>query len=276
MFGSVYWHHAYRSIKAMLQRLVWEALASQRDDRARTDLRKDFRYFIYPKGKKERTSQQMLFSDSRDEDFAMDVSQIQEGDLSVLSWLGDKSPAGRKLAESLIRRRLYKRVFVLSVEKESEIPVWERFVNFRRSTRNAWQKIRDLQIEFQSRIISLVEQTNKPSIETAIITPDLRNAFLANRDEPLLLIDIPPVRKDQEGLEYLVEEDRRRYKVDELKTGNFEKSSLWNELQHSSRGTLAKVRVFCDPEFSEFLAAYLTHTQIEAELEKSLKKIDTD
>jgi hypothetical protein len=256
--------------------MVWEALAMQKDDRARTDLRKSFQRFVYPKGKKDRTSQQPLFLDSEEQQFPTDVSQVQEGDLSVLGWLGDKSPVGKKLAESLVRRKLYKRIFVLSVEKASEIPVWERFVEFRRRTKNAWQKVRDLQIEFQSRIISLVEQTNNPSVETSVITPDLRNRFLANRDEPLLLVDIPPVRKNQEGLEYLAEEDRRRYKVDELKTGNFEKSTLWNELQQNSRGTLAKVRVFCDPEFSEFLGAYLSHMQIEAELEKSLKKIDTD
>jgi hypothetical protein len=218
----------------------------------------------------------MLFSGSKEEDFSTDVSQVQEGDLAVLGWLGDKSHVAKKLAESLIRRRLFKRIFVLSVAKASEIPVWERVVDFRRRTKNAWQKMRDLQIDFQSRIISLVEQTDKPSIDTTIVTADLRNKFLTNRSEPLLLIDIPPVRKNEEGLEYIVEEDRRRYKVDELKTGNFEKSDLWNELQQTSKGTLAKVRVFCDPEFSEFLTAYLTHTQIEAELEKSLRKIDTD
>ncbi len=164
----------------------------------------------------------------------------------------------------------------MSVEKQSEIPVWERFVEFRRRIKNPWQKMRDLQIEFQSRIISLIEHSDNPSIDTAVVTPDIRSRFLAHRDEPLLLVDIPPVRKSQEGLEYLAEEDRRRYKVDELKTGNFEKSNLWNELQQNSRSSLAKLRVFCDPEFSEFLTSYLTHAQIEAELEKSLKKVDYD
>jgi serine/threonine protein kinase len=277
MFGSVYWHHAYRSIKAMLQRMVWDALANQKDDRARTGLRKDFQRFVYPKGRKDRASQQMLFSDSGGEDgFSTDVSQVQEGDLGVLGWIGEKSPTGKKIAELLIRRKLYKRVFVLSVEKQAEIPVWERFVEFRRRNKNAWQKMRDLQIEFQRRIISRVEQTDKPNVETAVVTADAKNKFLVSRAEPLLLIDIPPVRSNQEGLEYLAEEDRRRYKIDELKTGNFEKSTLWNELQQNSRGSLAKVRVFCDPEFSEFLTSYLTHTQIETELEKALSKIDTD
>ncbi len=80
MFGSVYWHHTYRSIKAMLQRMVWDGLAGQKDDRARTEFRKDFRQFVYPQGKKPRASQQVLFSEDNAEDnFSIDVSQVQEG-----------------------------------------------------------------------------------------------------------------------------------------------------------------------------------------------------
>ncbi len=275
MFGSVYWHHAYRSIKAMLQRIVWEALAAQKDDVARTDLRKEFQAYIYPKGRK--GSQETLFSDAdQDDGFPKDVSQLQAGDQSVIEWIGGKSFSGRKLADGLIRRKLYKRVFVLSVEKPSEENVWERLGDFRRRFRNAWQKMRDLQIEFQARIVNLIERTDRPNIETAVVTPDVRNRFLSRREEALLLIDIPPVRKNPEGLQYLAEEDRRRYKLDELKTGNWEKSSLWNELQQNSRGTLAKVRVFSDPEFSEFLTSYVTHSQIEAELQSALKKMESE
>jgi hypothetical protein len=255
-----------------LQRIVWDALALQKDDKARTDLRKDFQRFVYPKGQKADAAQQALFSDAA----SSDVTQIQEGDLSVITWLGSKSTGGQKLGEALVRRQIYKRVFVLSVEKQPEAAVWEAITEFRRRSRNAWQKMRDLQIEFQSRIISLVENTLTPSVATVVITPDIRNKFLASRDKPLLLIDVPAVRRNPQGLEYLVEEDRRRYKVDELKTGNWEKSSLWGELQQNSRGTLGKIRVFCDPEFSEFLSAYLTHSQIEIELEQALKKVDTD
>jgi hypothetical protein len=133
-----------------------------------------------------------------------------------------------------------------------------------------------LQIEFQARVVQLVESSDKPNVETAVVTPDIRNRFLSRREEALLLIDIPPVRRNPEGLQYLVEEDRRRYKLDELKTGNWEKSSLWNELQQNSRGTLAKVRVFCDPEFSEFLSSYVTHNQIEVELQNALKKMEAE
>ena len=261
----------------MLQRIVWDALAAQKDDKGRTDLRKAFQLFIYPKGKKETPVQNVLFAEKHTEDdFPTDVSQLQEGDLSILDWLGNQSVGGRKLSDHLIRRRLYKRVFVLSVEKQTEVSLWEHLVDFRKGARSAWQKMRDLEIEFQARIISLVEQNENSSVETVVVTPDVRNRFLANRDEPMLLIDIPPVRRNQMGLEYLVEEDRRRYKVDEVRTGNFEKSALWGELQQNSKGTLAKVRVFCDPEFSEFLISYLTHTQIEAALQKSLEKVDTD
>jgi hypothetical protein len=257
--------------------MVWDALANQKDDRARTELRKEFQRFVYPKGKKDRVSQPLLFSGFEGDDgFSADVSQVQDGDLAVLHWVGGKSSTGKKLADSLVRRRLYKRVFVLSVEKQAESQAWDRFIEFRRSTKSAWQKMLALQSEFQNRIISLVEQTDKPNVVSAVVTPDVRNKFLARRAEPLLLIDIPPVRKKQEGLEYLIEEDRRRYKVDELKTGHFEKSSLWTELQHDSRGTLAKIRVFCDPEFSEFLTSYLTHTQIEVQLQKALDKVDTE
>jgi len=277
MFGSVYWHHAYRSIKAMLQRIVWDAVAGQKDERARTEFRKAFQAYVYPRGKKTQVTQQTLFAgDGGGDVLGIEMSQIQEGDLSVIKWLGEASGSSKRLAAALVARKLYKRVFVLSMEKSADVAVWERLVDFRRGVRNAWQKMRDLQVEFQSRIVSLVERTDKPSVETVVVTPDIRNKFLAHRSAPLLLIDIPPVRKSPEGLEFLVEEDRRRYKVDEIKTGSLEKSRLWSELQLNSKGSLAKVRIFCDAEFSEFLTSYLTHTQIQGELDKALKRLEAE
>src|SRR5439155_23805235 len=46
LFGQVYWHHAYRAVKAMIHRIVWESIESPGLDRAK--LRADFREFLMP------------------------------------------------------------------------------------------------------------------------------------------------------------------------------------------------------------------------------------
>lgn len=87
-----------------------------------------------------------------------------------------------------------------------------------------------------------------------------------------------PNLRDSEAapLEFLVEEDRRRYKVDEVRTGSLEESIVWQGLQKNFRESIGKVRVFAHPEYRNFLNAYLSRTEIETAVDGALRKVDSE
>ena len=280
MFGQVYWHHAYRAIKAMLQRMIWEMLAHAKDEKARKQFRDAFRKFVIPNGSV-KGEQDKLFPLT---EIALgnpinEVSQIQYGDLSMLYWLANRSgKVGMEFLELLRARKLFKRVLVLSSEKFQDKTLWSNLLEFYRTNKRGWKKKLKLQEVFQQRIVELVESPPEPPPHTAVITPDARNSFIVEgRSKALLLIDIPPERKGSDTpLEFVIEEDRRRVKSDEMRTGTLEQSILWKALQESFQESIGKLRVFCHPDHAEFLSAYLSRPVIENALSHALDKVETE
>jgi HD superfamily phosphohydrolase len=275
MFGQVYWHHAYRSIKTMLHRMVWEMLWTKDEDE-RTKLRNEFRSFVSPSTPKIESPNLFGEIDDNNEFIISDVTQIQQSDLSVLRWIAKRSgDVGKEFLSLLKTRRVYKRILVLTHEKSQDKRLWEEMSDFYHKNRtNGKPKFR-LQQEFNKRIIALVEGAHGNRPHTSIITPDARNRFLVYaRKIPVVLVDFPPSRKGSTtGLEYVVEEDRRWFKIDELKTGNLEQSVVWKVLQQSFQESIGKLRVFCHPDHAEFLSAYLSRLEIEEALTSSLHEV---
>jgi len=270
MYGQVYWHHTYRSIKASIHRIVWEALASQKDDPSRTSLRNEFRAFVSLRGM---SGQQRLFSEDAFATSAGAVSQIDRGDLAVLEWIAERGPsAGRQLLNLLKVRCLYKRVAVFSPGRKEDAAIWQRLHDFRRGQRPTWKWMRALQERFQQRVVDLVGTNPNPSHQTSVVSADAKNKFLSEAgDKILLLVDVPPEKEGSDTeLEYLREEDRRRYKVDEVETGSLEESQVWTQLKNNAQQSIAKVRIFCHPEHHEFLQNYIDHEQMKGELVKAI------
>ena len=299
MFGQVYWHHAYRAVKAMLHRLIWEALSSQKDDDQRSRLRSEFRRFVSSVPTPE--AQQLVFPTDAPATGLVCIegaSQIQYADLSVLQWFNDRirdtstasgdptSPAlsepasgsARELLALLKSRRFFKRILVLALDKTTDKKLWEDLVSFQSRSRRSWRKKRRLQVEFQKEVLDRVEKPVEEPIHTAVLTPDARNEFIkAARERVLVLVDVPPDggRSDLE-LEYLIEEDRRRYKIDQMKTGSLGHSQVWTVLQDKFTESIGKVRVFCHPDYHEFLSAYMPRERLRDALRAALKTTDKD
>jgi HD superfamily phosphohydrolase len=280
MFGQVYWHHAYRSIKAMLQRMIWEMLFQAKDEKARRQYRDAFRRFVIPNDSGKRDQDRLFpLSDNIIGNPIHEVSQIQYGDLAMLYWLAERSgKIGSEFFDLFKSRRLFKRILVLSSEKIPDKTLWSNLLEFYGSNKRNWRKKLRLQRAFQERIVELVETPPETPPQTAVITPDARNHFLAEgRDKALLLIDIPPERKGSDiPLEFIVEEDRRRVKSDEMRTGNLEQSILWKALHESFQVSIGKLRVFCHPDHAEFLTAYLSRPTIENALSSALNKVEAE
>jgi hypothetical protein len=176
------------------------------------------------------------------------------------------------MLELLKKRSLFKRVVVFSATRKEDAVIWQNLHDFRRGRRPTWKWMRALQANFQQRITASVSENPNPSHQTSVVSADARNKFISDAvNKVLVLVDVPPEREGSDTeLEYLREEDRRRYKVDEVETGSLEESVVWAQLKNNAQQSIAKVRIFCHPEHHEFLSNYLDHEQIRGQLDKAL------
>jgi len=275
MFGQVYWHHTYRAIKSMIHRMVWEMLSKLKGNI--NALRARFRSFITEEDILGNGGQPRL--PSFEENARGNKSIIQREDLAVLRWIANESGrGGKQFLDLLEKRQLFKRVLVLSHDRAEDKELWTKMTRFYATP--SWRKKLKLQTIFQEKIVSLVE--NPPSEEiplTDVITPDAKNNFIADGKEfIILLIDLPPVRQSSDvPLMYLIEEDRRRIKIDENQVGTVEESVVWDALQMKFQESIGKLRVFCHPDHYRFLSAYLSRAVIESALSSSLDAtLDSD
>ena len=209
------------------------------------------------------------------------ISQIHEGDLDVLKLDSEGSgPIGAGLYGLICERSLLKRIFVLSREQALDKDLWQQAADFYRSNKRLWKNKLLLQQKFQRRIVEIVENPNTPHPLSQAITSDARNKFLVDgRDitKAVLLIDFPPEKRASDiPLEFLVEEDRRRFKSDEIKTGSLEKSVIWGAIQNAFHESIAKLRVFSHPDHSEFLSAFLSRKTIESAISNALKEVERE
>jgi HD superfamily phosphohydrolase len=274
MFGQVYWHHGYRAIKAMMQRLLWAALeADSESGRLQADLER----LVLPVDDPAGAAQASLFPMSADvaTTAVSEVCQIQQADLAVLTWIALRAGAvGSDLLSLLKKRQLFKRILVLSREGATDGKLWNELVSFHSNDSNSWRRRLALHQAFQDRVRRLIEQPDNPSPESATITPDTRNRFLADcAATPVLLIDVPGQRTSDNKLEYVIEEDRRRSKTDEMRTGSCEQSLVWKALHDHFHQSIGKVRVFAHPDYSAFVSACLSRQVLEECLSGALKDV---
>lgn len=279
MFGQVYWHHTNRAIKAMMHRMVWEMGEAVNGERNR--LRIDFREFIFPDEALPNQQLEFTVAPMPTRKAHMNVSQVDETDLGVLSWLAERGGAvGAELFELLSQRRLFKRILVLSKHGGSQPELWEDIGEFFERNKKNWKAKLELQRCFQRRVVEFVENPSHAKPLSQIITESAKNGFIvAGRDENsvVFLLDLPPERKPATvGLEYLVEEDRRHIKNEELKAEKLEQSAVWRALQRSFQESIAKLRIFCHPDHAEFVCAYFLddRAHLERMLAEALKEAE--
>ena len=270
LYGSVYWHHAYRAVKAMLQRVALEYLAIvEASDRTKktgvgkivtTDL-----YQSLASASAKATPHLLAVSSSS-------TGQLHPGDVAMLEWLAERSGnGGRELVDLIQERRLFKRVLVVS--RWGNEGLWRSVTTVMADERRS-RKL-DFQRNFQSFMLEAVEELSELPVHTNFIVADARTNFLAGgvRGNIMTLVDATRPRPGAtSGLEIVQEEDRRRAKVDEAPPNRPEKSSLWPAVQESLHESLGKVRVFCHPDHSRFISA-LDRSVIEGALEQAVDSV---
>lgn len=276
MFGQVYWHHTYRAFKIMFHRMVWGALeiAYQKGDSAGVrKFREEFKQFVTPSFDTP-AAQGILFpAESISKIQEIETAIVNEADKAVTRWFSERSGAlGAELYNLIATRDLFKRLIVVSPSRQADKTFWDRLSQFSFSNKRNWQAKLALQKAFQEQICTFVEKKNITASASSVVTADEKNRFLAAAHVGcVLLVDTPPESKNSTALEFLIEEDRRKYKADEIRTGTLEASILWREMQKNFRNSIGKMRVFSHPSHAAFLSAFLHRSDIENILMSALQ-----
>ncbi len=267
LYGSVYWHHAYRSIKAMLSRMAWEylELIAEGDKQRKEGIGKVVTRDLYS----------FLRTESGGAPQTLPLTslvggdQIHPGDRGVLEWLGGRSgPVGRSLMDLLEQRQLFKRVLVIS--QWGNDPLWRKITDL--MSDHDWRRKLAFQRAVQDQLASEVQTAEVAGAHTTMVIPDERNALIAaaSRGTPVVLVDATQPRPGaSSGLELVQEEDRRRAKIDEIPTSRPEESRVWDSIGKNLHESLGKVRVLCHPEHARFVSA-LNRELIEDVLERAI------
>lgn len=267
MFSQGYWHHAVRAMKAMLGRAV-HALVAERTDQERNRFQSSFVRFVaslpealYAPG----PSQTRLFDDTLAENSiealpgagGSDVPQLAPTDVAVLRWFRQHLVARRRpeavLIEGLLRRQLFKRLWVVS--RDMQPTRWDDLVGL-------WE---GLSVAKRFEVAHALEQLVADKLGakgaksiTAFPSDKLEDEIVRRLSSriPWLLVDVPLPRPGSEiGLYYVLEGQRRQLRKDDKVAGSVQESDVWKEYAGNLLAAAGKVRVFCDPVLVDAIEA---------------------
>jgi HD superfamily phosphohydrolase len=274
MFGQVYWHHTYRAIKAMMHRATWEALERTKPAR----FKQEFLRFVVPRQSFE--AQSSLFAPQVTTPQIIDKpNNAHFADVEVLTYISEASSAvGKSLIDGIKKRVLFKRLLVVAHDRTPDKHLWDKISQFYRNNANRWERKLKLQREYQLKLVGMIESPQEPLPSSTFLTVTAKNAFLvAGRTECVILIDFPPEKGGSAtALEYVIEEERRRYKSDELETGTLEQSVIWNSLNDKFHESIGKLRIFAHPLHDDFLRHALARSALEGALLEVIDAVESE
>jgi hypothetical protein len=272
MFSQAYWHHAVRSIKAMLTRAVVRLLVigDEKGERWRNEFRSGFEDFVLALPTvlyRGQPVQPALFppvegdsatSDVRPTDIDLRDARgtIAPTDAAVIaflrSWLVRAGAKEAELLDDVMARRLYKRLFIFSYERspkewKSLVDQWDRL--------SSGNKVRVYE-QIEKVVVSEVDKRAQegPYTETLNETEVDRLRLSVAALRPLVLIDVPGPRPGSDiPLYYVIEAQRRALRRDERAVGDAQASGVWQQFGAELRERAGKVRIFCHPSFIDLV-----------------------
>jgi HD superfamily phosphohydrolase len=258
MFRSVYWHHAVRAAKAMLQRAAWDWILT---DPAQNYVRKQDLYKYVLNLDAPSNTQAMLFDTAVSPPRpAAEIPQLgsvdhpewatlSTRDRQMLEWLYPRtSDVGRRLLQQLSKRSLHKRFAVVSYSKNPKL--WDGLQ--KASTNGRW--LRKLCADLATALAEVATASLGPTA-TEEIRSNLSGttfdaaitAIAALKIDGNLLIDIPRYRAgEKQTLKYFPEELHRSHKSTFAELPSLEDSEVWSLLGVGLHQSAGKVRVLVD------------------------------
>jgi hypothetical protein len=269
MFQAVYWHHAVRAAKAMLQRAAFEWLAPDRRDPRGHDARKTELYeFVLQKARGDSLAaagQREIFEPTIDS-LAGEVgdavrpqwSLLNHADLLALEWLHRRTTdTGKQLIQALTTRRLYKRIFVISFSQDASL--WTKIQNDVSNHERLREKSEELRRALKSRVDAGLEAASEAGVHFVITgvgedDDSVTRAADALKLPGTVLMDVPKAR-GREVLRFYPEDLHRgqRDEFEDLPLLNV--SEGWKQFSEKLHEAAGSIRVFVHPEIDVLRSA---------------------
>ncbi|HUP24845.1 MAG TPA: protein kinase [Thermoanaerobaculia bacterium] len=263
MFRSVYWHHAVRSAKAMLQRAAFEWIAPEEHDASQHGgLRDELYDFVLQRSKSDKTvaeGQSQLFGEGSESlgravGYAMrpQWTNLNDADLLMIRWLYERTTeVGKELLEAIVRRELYKRVFVVSAAQDRSL--WDRIqreVTDQNELRRRSERLREA---FKSRIERALEASGSGEdgrfFATGVgeLTDRVRAGARVLGLQGTVLLDLP-MQRESKTLRFYPEDLHRGQREDFEAPSLLAVSEIWKLLSTNLHETAGNIRVFVHPD----------------------------
>jgi HD superfamily phosphohydrolase len=271
MFGTVYWHHTIRSIKAMLHRAIWEALPDISDRRL-----KDYK-MIQDEIFKEINDQ----LSNREQPWLMDfdleklkfTGNINPYDFKILSYFyGKTNYVGKEILKMICERKIYKRLFIISAIKSKDI--WDKIYEIR--TKNDWGRWLYFQREFENLLLTEIRDIKNDQRKITALSEEYTQKIdlLVKAQMPVFLVDIPMSRDGSKlPLQYLHEvrfANHIQYKPEEMIQP--EDSIVWKSIADDLLKSIGKARIFCHPDIVNTASVFYKKEIIEKAVVSAWRK----
>jgi HD superfamily phosphohydrolase len=250
MYQSVYWHHAARSIKVMLQAAVTHVFISKKERSTKTV---------------ENSFNKLLGLTDKDgpvlsDNLAVDREQI----LQFLYAQGDDF--SKELVTLIRDRRLYKRI--ITIHRKTDI---------RHGDRNVYEEVAKHSSRIQEllgqQLLSSFQEKRDKQIDTLSAPSDEDSELVTEILEKGhgILVDVPSTRYGSElslcvipELEYL----RKNYEA-KMKASHV-MADVWREVYGNLMDSICKARVYCHPVIRDPLTSVLNYEDFNEALKKVL------
>ena len=179
------------------------------------------------------------------------------------------------LREALLRRELYKRALVVSRGFPSALH-WDRVERVFASEGEHWEdRLRVSELLQEALMVRAADFSLKGTMVSSV-TPNDADRFVARcgRKATLILVDYPPMKPGaRTELKILREHEVNEAGEDDLSVSTLEASTVWGRLREEGMKSLAKLRVFCHPDFRSLFRVSSTRTEFEELLDDAVEEV---
>jgi len=263
MFRAVYWHHAVRAAKAMLQRATLEWIAPGRRDVSQNDrLKRELHYFALQASALDKKAamegQRKLFEPASPTragpiGFLMQPqwTGLDQADVMALEWIHQRTTdVGKQLIEAVIRRELFKRVFVISAAQDRSL--WDRIQRDITSHDRLRNRSEALRQAIKRRVDKQLEEASAGGKRFFVsgVGEDMDRITRAANvlgGNGMVLLDLP-TRRPAETLRFYPEDLHRGQREEFDAPALLAVSEPWKLLSDNLHETAGSIRLFVHPD----------------------------
>jgi len=247
LFAAVYWHHTSRAIKAMIHRAVWGMSLGNNKKVVREQFRKLLLKNKLP------AVQATMFAD-QSKYCSPTWPGVAPTDLHILLWIRQStSPAGQKLIDGLIQRKLFKRALVVAGEKQANLI--KPLQKLRRQSEGVGESMKRLDRLLAEKIATHLQNlTPQERNVTDAFSSEISQSFMDRvmDGDILVVVDVPKSDMSKlDELRCLPEADRWKPATENTKPVTLQDSPVWSSLVKSFGAGASKIRVFVHPDWAD-------------------------